>query len=84
MTGLMGEKGGSSAKVALSWQLPYNKAGQRSPATQHAEESHLSPSPLLISFMGPNTVRYVVIDFNISYRKGLGCAAMGVCEREGR
>lgn len=84
MTGLMGEKGGSSAKVALSWQLAYNKAGQGSPAAQHVEESHPS-TPLLprlsISFMGPNTVRYVVIDFNISYSKGLRAGQWWVWER---
>lgn len=48
MTGLMAGKGGGSAKVALSWQLSYNKAGQGSPAAQQTEESYLSPSPLYI------------------------------------
>lgn len=43
---LMGLKSGNSAKVALSWQLSYNKADQGShAATQQTEESHLSPSP---------------------------------------
>lgn len=45
MTGLMRLKSGNSAKVALSWQLFYNKADQGSAATQQTEESHLSLSP---------------------------------------
>lgn len=48
MTGLMAGKGGGSAKVALSWQLSCNKAGQGSPAALQTEESHLGPSPLYI------------------------------------
>lgn len=42
-------------KVALSWQLSYNKAGQGSPAARQTEESHLSPS-LRQVFMSFNTV----------------------------
>lgn len=45
MTGLIGREGGSSAKVALSWQLSDNKAGQGSADVQQTEDSHLRAPP---------------------------------------
>lgn len=41
---LMGGTGGLAAKCALSWQLSYHMAGQRSPA---AHQTDGSPTPTL-------------------------------------
>lgn len=71
MTGLTGRGGGSSAKVALSWQLAYNKAGQGSADVQRTEESHLrAPPPVQRAW--ESGMWSLVADFHIFSTKSEG------------
>lgn len=63
MDGLTGRKGGSSANVALSWQLSNDKTGQGSAATEQREATAAYPAD---KFYGSHL--HVVIGFKSSSR----------------